>query len=92
MIKEVKALRHIAQLVQNAFPGRKVKVWVEQSVLYPDKKNLIVCVDQYGALITVETFDSVPEQEIASALISMLRDRMKAEEEQMNDLKNETNN
>ena len=80
MIKEVEALRHIAQLVQDAFPGRKVKVWVEQSVLYPDKKSLIVCVDQYGALVTVEIFDSVLEQEIASTLVGMLRDRMDAEE------------
>lgn len=80
MIKAIEALRHIAQLVQDAFPGRKVKVWVEQSVLYPDKKSLIVCADQYGALIMVDTFDSIPEQEIASALIGMLRDEMKAEE------------
>ena len=66
-------------LVQDAFPGRKVKIWVEQAMFRDDRGVVQARVGQYGAYVTFSAFDSIPEQQIASALIGMIQDRMKAE-------------
>lgn len=72
-------IRAIEVLVQDAFPGRKVKVWVEQAMFRDDMGVVQARVGPYGAYVTFSAFDPVYEQEIASALIGMLQDRMRKE-------------
>lgn len=74
-------VRAIELMVKDAFPGRKVEVVVESSAFRPDMVAVKAFVDGfYGAYVTVSAAEPVYEQEIASALIGMLQNRMKAEE------------
>ena len=67
-------LRAIELLIQDAFPGRKVSVWYEESVFHPGMIAIQARVDDAGAYTTIDIERGASEAEIADILIAMLKE------------------
>lgn len=67
-------LRAIELLIQDAFPGRKVSVWYEESAFNPGMLAIKARVDDAGAYTTLDIERGASEAEIADILIGMLKE------------------
>lgn len=70
-------LRAIELQIKDAFPESKVSVFFKESPFSPTKCAVEVRVDRYGAYVTLDTSEGVPERYLSERLISMIKDEMR---------------
>ncbi len=77
MIKmQLSSYEAIESMLRDAFPGRKVRVMIEKSILFWNMISVKAQADDSTACVTVSSIDTANEGEIALELISMLQNEI----------------